>query len=76
MKLECLNIQTVEPIDPSILSVSDDVCHVNGGQPIAIGDVTLVDIDVLIFVCCSKTLIMGMVPNFAWNFLRFLLIVL
>ena len=39
VKLECLNFQTAEPIDPSILSVSDDVCIVNGGQPIASGDV-------------------------------------
>lgn len=83
------------------MSVSGDVCIVNGGQPIASGDVsvtfkyawphtfplmivfvklisnvTLIDIDVLIFACCSKALIMEMVSNFAWNFLRFIFIVL
>lgn len=41
VKLECLNFQTVEPINPSILSVSGDVCLVNGGQPIASGDVSV-----------------------------------
>ncbi|KAJ1407309.1 hypothetical protein SESBI_24412 [Sesbania bispinosa] len=34
VQLNCGGFQTVEHIDPSILSVSGNVCLVNGGQPL------------------------------------------
>jgi len=32
--LNCRNFQSIEPINPSILSIQGDLCLVNAGQPI------------------------------------------
>ncbi|XVE66402.1 hypothetical protein DITRI_Ditri08aG0077500 [Diplodiscus trichospermus] len=35
LKISCRGFQTVEPIDPSILSKSGDECLINNGEPVA-----------------------------------------
>lgn len=34
VKINCPNFESVEYVDPSILSVSGDICLVNGGKPV------------------------------------------
>ncbi|CAL0306317.1 unnamed protein product [Lupinus luteus] len=38
VKLNCNGFQTVDTIDPSVLSISGNVCLVNGGKPITSND--------------------------------------